>query len=86
MRVQLSVSLFLEAMISWKEFQACMPWEVALLVGGGFALAEGTQVPYCLKSLHSSHIIINVSRKLVTPVLKIFHAKAIYLTLIYQAS
>ncbi|KAM6972940.1 solute carrier family 13 member 1 [Aplochiton taeniatus] len=33
-----------EAMISWKEFQACMPWEVALLVGGGFALAEGTQV------------------------------------------
>uniref|UniRef100_A0A6Q2WXS7 Solute carrier family 13 member 1 n=1 Tax=Esox lucius TaxID=8010 RepID=A0A6Q2WXS7_ESOLU len=33
-----------EAMISWKEFQACMPWEVALLVGGGFALAEGTKV------------------------------------------
>ncbi|XP_041704624.1 solute carrier family 13 member 1-like [Coregonus clupeaformis] len=33
-----------EAMISWKEFQACMPWEVTLLVGGGFALAEGTQV------------------------------------------
>uniref|UniRef100_A0A6Q2X0X4 Solute carrier family 13 member 1 n=1 Tax=Esox lucius TaxID=8010 RepID=A0A6Q2X0X4_ESOLU len=32
------------AMISWKEFQACMPWEVALLVGGGFALAEGTKV------------------------------------------
>ncbi|KAL0968080.1 hypothetical protein UPYG_G00262130 [Umbra pygmaea] len=33
-----------EAMITWKDFQACMPWEVALLVGGGFALAEGTQV------------------------------------------
>ncbi|XP_062317885.1 solute carrier family 13 member 1 [Osmerus eperlanus] len=33
-----------EAMITWKEFQAVMPWEVALLVGGGFALAEGTQV------------------------------------------
>ncbi|XP_046890295.1 solute carrier family 13 member 1 [Hypomesus transpacificus] len=32
-----------EAMITWKEFQAVMPWEVALLVGGGFALAEGTQ-------------------------------------------
>ncbi|KAG7521873.1 solute carrier family 13 member 1 [Solea senegalensis] len=32
-----------EAMISWKEFQASMPWTVALLVGGGFALAEGTQ-------------------------------------------
>lgn len=33
-----------DAMISWKEFQACMPWEICLLVGGGFALAEGTKV------------------------------------------
>ncbi|XP_060765164.1 solute carrier family 13 member 1 [Neoarius graeffei] len=33
-----------DAMISWKEFQACMPWESCLLVGGGFALAEGTKV------------------------------------------
>ncbi|XP_022620255.1 solute carrier family 13 member 1 [Seriola dumerili] len=32
-----------EAMISWREFQASMPWKVALLVGGGFALAEGTK-------------------------------------------
>lgn len=32
-----------ESMISWKEFQASMPWTVALLVGGGFALAEGTK-------------------------------------------
>ncbi|XP_040894397.1 solute carrier family 13 member 1 [Toxotes jaculatrix] len=32
-----------ESMISWKEFQASMPWKVALLVGGGFALAEGTK-------------------------------------------
>ncbi|XP_072241373.1 solute carrier family 13 member 1 [Leuresthes tenuis] len=32
-----------EAMISWNEFQASMPWKVALLVGGGFALAEGTK-------------------------------------------
>ncbi|XP_017340096.1 solute carrier family 13 member 1 isoform X2 [Ictalurus punctatus] len=32
-----------DAMISWKEFQACMPWEICLLVGGGFALAEGTK-------------------------------------------
>ncbi|KAM8751155.1 solute carrier family 13 member 1 [Acanthopagrus schlegelii] len=33
-----------EAMISWGEFQAAMPWKVVLLVGGGFALAEGTKV------------------------------------------
>ncbi|KAE8296673.1 Solute carrier family 13 member 1 NaSi-1 Renal sodium/sulfate cotransporter [Larimichthys crocea] len=33
-----------EAMISWNEFQSTMPWKVALLVGGGFALAEGTEV------------------------------------------
>ncbi|XP_013863407.1 solute carrier family 13 member 1 [Austrofundulus limnaeus] len=32
-----------ESMISWDEFQALMPWKVALLVGGGFALAEGAQ-------------------------------------------
>uniref|UniRef100_A0A3Q1JEG3 Solute carrier family 13 member 1 n=1 Tax=Anabas testudineus TaxID=64144 RepID=A0A3Q1JEG3_ANATE len=32
-----------EAMICWQEFQASMPWKVALLVGGGFALAEGTK-------------------------------------------
>uniref|UniRef100_A0A4W4GID3 Solute carrier family 13 member 1 n=1 Tax=Electrophorus electricus TaxID=8005 RepID=A0A4W4GID3_ELEEL len=33
-----------DAMITWKEFQACMPWEICLLVGGGFALAEGAKV------------------------------------------
>uniref|UniRef100_A0A671UJP2 Solute carrier family 13 member 1 n=1 Tax=Sparus aurata TaxID=8175 RepID=A0A671UJP2_SPAAU len=38
------ISLHEEAMISWGEFQAAMPWKVVLLVGGGFALAEGTKV------------------------------------------
>uniref|UniRef100_H2UXY5 Solute carrier family 13 member 1 n=1 Tax=Takifugu rubripes TaxID=31033 RepID=H2UXY5_TAKRU len=41
------ISLFLlqpVSMISWREFQESMPWNVALLVGGGFALAEGTKV------------------------------------------
>ncbi|KAL4004042.1 collagen type VI alpha [Sarotherodon galilaeus] len=32
-----------EAMISWKEFQASMPWQVALMVSGGFALAKGAE-------------------------------------------
>lgn len=31
-------------LITWKEFQSCMPWEIAILVGGGFALAEGCEV------------------------------------------
>nr|XP_006004909.1 PREDICTED: solute carrier family 13 member 1 [Latimeria chalumnae] len=31
-------------LITWKEFQQCMPWEIVLLVGGGFALAEGCEV------------------------------------------
>lgn len=31
-------------MITWKEFQSCMPWEIAILVGGGFALADGCEV------------------------------------------
>uniref|UniRef100_A0A3Q2FNW7 Solute carrier family 13 member 1 n=1 Tax=Cyprinodon variegatus TaxID=28743 RepID=A0A3Q2FNW7_CYPVA len=33
-----------EAMITWEEFRSSMPWMVVLLVGGGFALAEGTKV------------------------------------------
>ncbi|KPP77347.1 solute carrier family 13 member 1-like [Scleropages formosus] len=33
-----------ETLISWKEFQSCMPWEIGILVGGGFVLAEGTKV------------------------------------------
>ncbi|XP_075784813.1 solute carrier family 13 member 1 isoform X2 [Pelodiscus sinensis] len=31
-------------LITWKEFQSCMPWEITMLVGGGFALAEGCEV------------------------------------------
>ncbi|XP_029472095.1 solute carrier family 13 member 1 [Rhinatrema bivittatum] len=30
-------------LITWKEFQKCMPWEIAILVGGGFALAQGCE-------------------------------------------
>ncbi|CAJ1056034.1 solute carrier family 13 member 1 isoform X1 [Xyrichtys novacula] len=37
-------SMKYETMISWTDFQTSMPWKVALLVGGGFALAEGTEV------------------------------------------
>ncbi|XP_029103226.1 solute carrier family 13 member 1 [Scleropages formosus] len=33
-----------ETLISWKEFQSCMPWEIGILVGGGFVLAEGTKI------------------------------------------
>ncbi|CAN0427047.1 unnamed protein product [Lampetra fluviatilis] len=32
------------ALINWKDFQGCMPWEIVILVGGGFALAAGCQV------------------------------------------
>ncbi|KAM7120166.1 solute carrier family 13 member 1 isoform 1-T1 [Molossus nigricans] len=28
-------------LITWKEFQSVMPWDIAILVGGGFALADG---------------------------------------------
>ncbi|XP_069758387.1 LOW QUALITY PROTEIN: solute carrier family 13 member 1-like [Narcine bancroftii] len=31
-------------LITWKEFQSCMPWEISLLIGGGFALAKGSEV------------------------------------------
>ncbi|XP_018413238.1 PREDICTED: solute carrier family 13 member 1 [Nanorana parkeri] len=39
-----SNSLDYTPLITWKEFQACMPWDIAILVGGGFALAEGCEV------------------------------------------
>uniref|UniRef100_A0A8C5N3D4 Solute carrier family 13 member 1 n=1 Tax=Leptobrachium leishanense TaxID=445787 RepID=A0A8C5N3D4_9ANUR len=32
-----------EPLITWKEFQACMPWDIGILVGGGFALAQGCE-------------------------------------------
>ncbi|XP_053576380.1 solute carrier family 13 member 1 [Bombina bombina] len=31
-------------MITWKEFEECIPWHIVILVGGGFALAKGCQV------------------------------------------
>ncbi|XP_023360611.2 solute carrier family 13 member 1 [Sarcophilus harrisii] len=31
-------------LITWKEFQSFMPWDIAILVGGGFALAEGCKI------------------------------------------
>ncbi|XP_074049908.1 solute carrier family 13 member 1 [Macrotis lagotis] len=31
-------------LITWKEFQSFMPWDITLLVGGGFALADGCEV------------------------------------------
>ncbi|XP_043823510.1 solute carrier family 13 member 1 [Dromiciops gliroides] len=30
-------------LITWKEFQSFMPWDIAVLVGGGFALADGCE-------------------------------------------
>ncbi|RXN01002.1 Solute carrier family 13 member 1 [Acipenser ruthenus] len=41
--LQLDGYLSYTTLITWKEFQSCMPWEIALLVGGGFALAQGTE-------------------------------------------
>jgi len=31
-------------MITWKDFQKLMPWEIVILVGGGYALAAGCKV------------------------------------------
>ncbi|XP_072611258.1 solute carrier family 13 member 1-like isoform X1 [Vulpes vulpes] len=33
-------------LITWKEFQSFMPWDIAILVGGGFALADGCEESY----------------------------------------
>uniref|UniRef100_A0A8C7U9C6 Solute carrier family 13 member 4 n=1 Tax=Oncorhynchus mykiss TaxID=8022 RepID=A0A8C7U9C6_ONCMY len=34
----------LAPMITWKDFQNLMPWEIVILVGGGYALAAGCKV------------------------------------------
>nr|XP_056703172.1 solute carrier family 13 member 1 [Euleptes europaea] len=39
-----SIAFDYTPLITWKEFQACMPWEIAILVGGGFAIADGCEV------------------------------------------
>ncbi|TFK01532.1 E3 ubiquitin-protein ligase RNF167-like protein [Platysternon megacephalum] len=34
----------MEPIITWKDFQKTMPWEIVVLVGGGYALAAGCKV------------------------------------------
>lgn len=34
----------MEPIITWKDFQKTMPWEIVILVGGGYALASGSKV------------------------------------------
>jgi hypothetical protein len=34
----------IEPIITWKDFQKTMPWEIVILVGGGYALASGSKV------------------------------------------
>ncbi|KAM5303646.1 solute carrier family 13 member 4 isoform 2-T3 [Glossophaga mutica] len=33
----------MEPIITWKDFQKTMPWEIVILVGGGYALASGSK-------------------------------------------
>uniref|UniRef100_A0A7N4PNR8 Solute carrier family 13 member 4 n=1 Tax=Sarcophilus harrisii TaxID=9305 RepID=A0A7N4PNR8_SARHA len=36
-------SMEMEPIITWKDFQKTMPWEIVILVGGGYALASGSK-------------------------------------------
>lgn len=40
----------MEPIITWKDFQKTMPWEIVILVGGGYALASGSKVALALCS------------------------------------
>jgi di/tricarboxylate transporter len=31
-------------LLSWKKAQECVPWNIILLLGGGFAMAKGCEV------------------------------------------
>lgn len=46
----------MEPIITWKDFQKTMPWEIVILVGGGYALASGSKV-----TLESSYQAKNFS-------------------------
>ena len=46
----------MEPIITWKDFQKTMPWEIVILVGGGYALASGSKV-----NLESSYWAKNFS-------------------------
>ncbi|MEJ1280867.1 solute carrier family 13 (sodium/sulfate symporters) member 1 [Cricetulus griseus] len=41
--LEVDVAFDYSPLITWKEFQSFMPWDIAILVGGGFALADGCQ-------------------------------------------
>lgn len=41
-------------LITWKEFQSFMPWDIAILVGGGFALADGCEVIYSVPKIFNN--------------------------------
>jgi len=32
-------------LLSWRRAQECVPWNIILLLGGGFAMAKGCEVP-----------------------------------------
>lgn len=58
----------LAPMITWKDFQRLMPWEIVILVGGGYALAAGCKVGQeylqpveCVVSLSCQPQITNAS-------------------------
>lgn len=35
-------------LLSWRKAQECVPWNIILLLGGGFAMAKGCEVPHYL--------------------------------------
>ncbi|XP_057360714.1 solute carrier family 13 member 1 isoform X2 [Manis pentadactyla] len=49
-------------LITWKEFQSFMPWDIAILVGGGFALADGCEA----EAIHVNPLYILIPSTLCT--------------------
>ncbi|ELK24438.1 Solute carrier family 13 member 1 [Myotis davidii] len=49
-------------LITWKEFQKFMPWDIVILVGGGFALADGCEA----ETIHVNPLYILIPSTLCT--------------------
>lgn len=39
------------AILTWKTVNDKMPWNILILLGGGFALAKGSEVRVCLREI-----------------------------------
>uniref|UniRef100_A0A8D0LC13 Solute carrier family 13 member 1 n=1 Tax=Sphenodon punctatus TaxID=8508 RepID=A0A8D0LC13_SPHPU len=66
------------------KFQSCMPWEIAILVGGGFALADGCEVSNLsawigITEVASNPATITIFLPILAPLAEAIHVNPLYI-------